>query len=235
MSGQAATCDLCGASFAPYGRNARTFCKRCAAKADREVAKRPPADCKACGKRFVAASRNARYCSDECRAEGARRRNLEHQRRYMADPQKRAIAMARTRASAAARAARERGGRPPRPQAPYRADPNAEPSTCRLCGRKFAQYGHTPCNAYCKRCTAKSDREVGRTLRLKCQVCGGRFSTTTRSARYCSDECRAESAMRSRREDERRYRADPARRAIAAAQGRARLAARSGGRGAGGG
>ena len=228
MSGRAATCDLCGASFAPYGRNAHTFCKRCAAKADREAARTPHVDCKICGKRFAAASRSARYCSVACRAEGVRRRNLEHQRRYMADPEKRAIAMARTRASAAARAARERDGRAPRRKAPMRVDPDAEPSTCRLCGRTFAQYGRTTTSVYCKRCVAKADREAGRTLRLKCRVCGGRFSTTTRSARYCSDECRAESAMRARREDERKFRADPARRALAAAQERARLAARGG-------
>ena len=228
MSGQAAACKLCGRTFAPYGLGAQNFCKRCAAKADREAARTLRADCKECGRRFSTSSRRVRYCSRECSADGARRRNREHQRRYLADPEKRAIAMARARACTAARAARMRGGRPPQQQPPLRADPNAEPSTCRLCGCKFAQYGHTTCNVYCKRCAAKADMEAARTLRMKCTVCGGMFSTSTRSARYCSDECRAEGMKRGRRESHRRFRADPRRRALAEALARARDAARGG-------
>ena len=226
MPWQAATCVLCGTSFAPYGRGSRTFCKRCAARADRRAARTHRADCKACGKRFAAASRSFRYCSDECRADGVRRRNREHQRKYMADPERRAIAMARARAYTAARASRERGGRPPQPQPPMRADPNAEPTVCRLCGRTFAQYGRTNRHVYCKRCTAKADRDAGRTLRTECRTCGGRFSTASRAARYCSDECRAEGKRRATQESDRRFKADPERRALAAAQNRARNAAR---------
>ena len=218
-------CRLCGRTFAPYGRGARTFCRRCAARADREAARTLRMDCKECGKGFVASRRSDRYCSDECRAEAARRRSREGQRRYVADPEKRAIALARTRASAAARAARKRGGRPPQRHAPPRADPNAGPSVCGLCGRTFAQYGRSNRHAYCRRCTARADSEVGRTLRAKCAECGGRFSTASRTVRYCSDECRAGSARRAVRERDRRFKADPARRVLAEAQKRALRAA----------
>ena len=186
-------------------------------------------DCKACGKRFSAPRRSARYCSDGCRADGARRRNREHQRKYLADPEKRALTAARNRAIAAARAARKRGGRPPQRQAPPRADPDAEPSVCRLCGRTFAQYGRSNRHAYCRRCTARADRDVGRTLRAKCAGCGGRFSTTSLAVRYCSDECRADGALRSQRKSDLRFKADPGKRALAEAQKRALRASRMGG------
>ena len=227
-------CRLCGRNFAPYGRGrARTFCRRCAARADREAARTLHVDCKACGKGFAAASRTVRYCSDECRAEGARRLNIEYQRKYKADPERRAIATARTRASAAARAARKRGGRPPQKRPPMRVDPNAEPSVCRLCGRTFAQYGHTPCNAYCKRCAARADREITRMVDAKCRACGKAFTAAGRTFHYCSKACRADGARRGRRESRRRLRADPAKRALAEAQERLSRAARRGG-GAGG-
>ena len=230
MSGQAAVCDLCGASFAPHGRGGGAFCRRCAARADREAGRPLRMDCKACGKRFSPPRRNIRYCSDACRAEGARRRSRESQRRYVADPEKRAINAARNRVAAAARRALKRGGGPPtRRPALLRADPNAEPSVCGLCGRRFAQYGRSSRHGYCKRCTARADREVGRTLRAKCAECGGRFSTTSRAIRYCSDECRAEGLRRSQRKSDRRRKADPRKRALAEARKRALNAARRGG------
>ena len=226
MSGHAATCKLCGTGFAPYSRGVHAYCKRCTTRADREAERALHVDCKECGKRFDAPSRRVRYCSDACRVDGTRRRNRVHQRRYMADPEKRAVAIARARAYSAASASRRRGGRPPQPQAPSRADPNAEPSVCRLCGRAFAQYGRG-IHAYCKRCTAKADREAGRTLRMKCSVCGSKFSTAARSAKYCSDECRADAKLRGYLERYRRFKADPKRRAMAAARERARHAARA--------
>ncbi len=231
MSGQAAACRMCGAGFARYGRGAGALCKRCAAKAGREAGRALRASCKACGKGFAASTRSARYCSAECRADGARRRNREHQRKYMADPARRALAMARMRVAAAARATRERGGRPPRRQAPPRVDPNAAPSVCRLCGRGFAQYGGSNRHAYCRRCTAKADREMGRTLRASCKACGKKFSTASRAVRYCSAECRAEGLRSSRRGSDRRLKTDTKKRATAGARKGARSAARRGGAG----
>ena len=232
MPGPDAACNLCGRTFAPHGRGgARTFCRRCTARADREAGRPLRMDCKACGKGFSASRRTDRYCSDACRAEGARRRSREGQRRYVADPEKRAINAARNRVASAARAARARGGRPPRRQAMWRADPNAEPSTCRLCGRAFAQYGGSNRHAYCKRCTAKADREIARTLREKCRACGKRFSTTSRNVYYCSDECRAEGARRSRHRRNLRLKAEPEKRALVEAQRRASGASRRAGKG----
>ena len=227
MPRPAAACRLCGASFAPYGRGPRVYCRRCAARADRDAARALRADCRVCGKGFAAARRSDRYCSVPCRAEAARRRNLEHQRKYMADPEKRAMTAARARAAEAARAAREGGGRRPDERQAPRANPSAEPSTCRLCGRGFEQYGRG-WRAYCRRCTSKADRAVAARLRAKCKECGKAFTTSNRAVRYCSDGCRAEGLRRSGRRSKGRIKADPEKRALAAAQRRAWSAARRG-------
>ena len=227
MAGPTA-CRTCGRGLERHGGRSRVFCKECAAKADREIARKPRVKCKECGKKFAAASRIVRYCSRGCRAEFARRYNREYQRKLLADPEKRAIILARTRASAAARRARKRGGRPPQRQPPMRVDPNAEPSVCRLCGRGFAQYGRTNRHVYCRQCTARADREIAKKLRVKCKECGKAFTTTKRSVRYCSDECSAEGVRRSRRRSNARRLADPERHAARAAYMRARSAARGG-------
>ena len=226
MDGRTA-CRICGSSFEQHGGRRRVFCRECTARADRAIAARPAAQCRECGGRFSAPSRSFRYCSDACRTEAGRRYNREYQRRYLTDPGKRAMALARTRASASARRARQAGGmRPPRqPRPPQRANPKAEPSVCRLCGRSFAPYAHTH-HAYCRRCTAKADREVAKTLRADCRECGKAFSATNRNVHYCSKECRAGGTRRSHRESRRRIKADPEKRALAAAQSRARNARR---------
>ena len=167
-----------------------------------------------------------------------RRYNREYMRRYVADPEKRAICAARTRASAAARRARARedkegrGQGRPRQAGPGAASrPRAAPSgtgVCALCGRAFAQYGRTA-HSYCKRCTAKADREIARVLRVDCRECGKGFSTTNRIVRYCSDACRAAGKRRGKRKSDRERMADPKKRALAAARIGARKAARSGG------
>ena len=231
MSNSAA-CKVCGRSFEqPRERGGRRFfCERCRAKADAEIARELRVKCKECGKAFTTTSRHAKYCSRECSAEPRRRYAREYQRRAMADPEKRAIIMARVRASAAASAARKRGGGPPqKPPAP-RADPNAEPSVCRLCGRAFEQYGYAHCHVYCKECTARADKAIARKMRVKCGECGKAFTTTSRAVRYCSDECSADAKRRSTRESGRRRMADPKRRAANAAYMRAWYAARGGGR-----
>ena len=227
--GERIACKMCGSGFAQYGSGRRAFCRECTARADREIAARPAVKCRECGSEFSAPSRSFRYCSDACRTEFVRRYNREYQRRYLADPEKRAVALARTRASAAARAARRGGGRPPQrqPQRPMRADPNAEPSVCGLCGSGFAPYGHTH-HAYCKKCTARADREIARTLRADCKACGRAFSATNRNVRYCSAACRADGVRRSHLESRRRIESDPEKSALAAAQRRACSAARRG-------
>lgn len=94
---------------------------------------------------------------------------------------------------------------------------------CRLCGRGFVQYAGAP-TVYCKRCAAKADRAVGRTVRTKCKECGKAFDAASLLLRYCSDECRIEGRRRRVREDARRHRADPEWRAMISAQRRAKAA-----------
>ena len=223
-------CKMCGRSFVQRERGGRhSYCKRCRARADMEVARKLRVKCKECGKAFATTSRAVRYCSDECRAESARRYGREYQRKAMADPERRAIHMVRVRASGAARRARERGGMPPQRQPPMRSDPNAEPSICRLCGRSFEQRERGGRHSYCERCRARAAMEVARKLRVKCRECGKAFSAAIRSARYCSDECRASGKRRINRESRRRRMADPEKRAIGAAHVRAWNAAHAGG------
>lgn len=100
----------------------------------------------------------------------------------------------------------------------------AEPITCKLCGRDFAPYSRSY-HVYCRRCRAKSDRRLGRTMIVKCRVCGGGFSTAHPLACYCSDKCRAEARRRADREYHRRYSSDPKKRALVLARGRATAAA----------
>ena len=219
MAGPTA-CRQCGRSFEPYGGHYRVYCKKCTARADKAIVLAPPVKCRECGKKFTASHRSSRYCSDACRAEGARRYNREYMRRYIADPEKRAIARAHTRASAAARKARKRGGRPTQRQAPLRVDPSAAPSVCRLCGRTFAQYGRGG-HADCKRCAARVDRKISRPPNTKCKECGKKLNAASRRVRYCSKACSAEGLRRSCRESARRAKADPEKRALAAARGRA--------------
>lgn len=58
----------------------------------------------------------------------------------------------------------------------------AEAAACGLCGRGLAAYGRGR-HAYCKRCMAKTDREIARTLRTGCRACGKALATTNRIVR----------------------------------------------------
>ena len=106
-------CALCGRDLGPYRRSgSNVYCKRCIAKADRELGRVVAMACRECGKKFSTQNRIVRYCSKECRADGYRHVVRESARRHMADPGKRARAAARARAYAAAkRAAKKSGGR----------------------------------------------------------------------------------------------------------------------------
>ena len=92
------TCGLCGRSFVPHGRGARTHCEQCTARLDGEVARVQRIKCKECGKEFSAKNRTVRYCSSMCSTEAIRRRIREYARRRAADPKQRAILAARDRA-----------------------------------------------------------------------------------------------------------------------------------------
>ena len=220
-------CRLCGRGIEPHGRGNRpAYCKRCIAKADREIARMPRVDCRKCGKTFSTRTRTVRYCSDPCRSAAARRARIERQRRYNGDPEKLALTRARGRLAAAARRARARGDKqPPRANRDVKSlKPNpksAEPYACALCGRDFVPYGgRRP--AYCKRCAARADKEIGRKMTLDCKECGTKFTTPNRSARYCSTKCSAAGRMHSSNESARRsIAADPEARALAAARSRA--------------
>ena len=96
---------------------------------------------------------------------------------------------------------------------------------CRLCGRAFEQYGSAH-HLYCKRCTAKADERIAKTPAAKCGMCGKKFFAARRSAKYCSDACRADSRRRYGREYQRMYAADPEKRAIKLARARVSIAAR---------
>ena len=103
-------CALCGRDFAPYGGGRRpVHCKRCAAKADKEIGREITLNCKECGTRFSTPNRTVRYCSRACSAAGERRNTRGRGRRRMADPEARAVDLARRRAYAAASRAKEKG------------------------------------------------------------------------------------------------------------------------------
>ena len=102
----------------------------------------------------------------------------------------------------------------------------AKATVCRLCRRSITPSGRGGRPVYCRRCTAKADRENARKPRVACKECGKAFPTKTRSVRYCSDGCRTASARRANIESRRRYEADPKKRAIKLARERARAAAR---------
>ena len=230
--GRPTACRLCGRDLGPRRRSGSSaYCKRCIAKADREIVRKPRVDCRECGKTFSTKTRSVHYCSDACRTVSARRANTENQRRYEADPEKRALKRARARLAAAARRARARGDKQsPRANRDVKGlKPNpksAEPYACALCGRDFVPYGGGR-PAYCKRCAAKADKEIGRKRTLNCKECGTRFSTPNRSVCYCSPKCRAAGRMHSSNASARRsMAADPEARALASARQRAWIAAR---------
>ena len=200
---ESTVCGLCGRTLAPHGGGGgsrrHAYCGRCTASAvdGKAAAGAQPDECKECGKKFYARTRSVKYCSDACSAAGTRRSRTASQRKYMTDPENRAMSLARSRALYAARTAKARGqGRPRRRSAGRRSAAArrprsakmAEPSTCRLCGRTFAQYGHRRTN-YCKRCRARIDRKINTVLAVGCKVCGKRFSTKSPLAKYCSRAC----------------------------------------------
>ena len=226
-------CRLCSRSVKPSGRGKTpSYCKRCTAKADREIAKKPRVDCQECGKTFSTRTRSVRYCSDACRTAAARRADIVNQRRHEADPWNRAMKLARARRAATARRARARGRRPPTRasrdvKSLKRNAKAAEPYPCELCGRDFAPYGGAR-PVHCRRCSARIDMEIDKERAVKCMECGKKFSTPTRVARYCSRACSAAGRARTSREGERRRMADPEARALAAARTRAWVAANRG-------
>ena len=224
-------CGLCGSDIGPHGRGNRpAYCKRCIAKADREIARMPRVDCRECGKTFSTRTRTVHYCSDACRTVAARRARVEGQRRYNADPEKLALARARGRLAAAARRAKARGDKqPPRANRDVKSlKPNpksAEPYACALCGRDFVPYGGAR-PIHCKRCSARMNREMARVMAVDCKECGKKFSTSNRTVRYCSKACSAAGQRRSSNASARRNRADPEKHAVFLARQRARTAAR---------
>ena len=102
-SAEPSVCGLCGRDFLPYNRARHAYCKRCAAKADREIVRKMRVKCKECGKSFSTTNHNVRYCSKACSAAGKRRSRRESRHRRMADPEKRAAESAYVRAWYAAR------------------------------------------------------------------------------------------------------------------------------------
>ena len=231
---KAGACRLCGRGIEPHGRGGSpAYCKGCTAKADKKAARMPRVDCRECGKAFSTRLLTVRYCSDPCRSAAARRASVEGRRRYDADPEKLALKRARSRLAAAARRAKKRGDRPPRANRDIKGlRPNArsaEPYPCALCGSDFVPYGAGR-PAYCKRCAAKADKEIGRERTLNCKECGKKFTTPNRIVKYCSTKCRAAGRRRISREGARKRMKDPEARAMAAARRRAWDAARRGGK-----
>ena len=224
---------LSGQGLAQHGGASHTRHKEYAAKSGGKAGGTLSIDCKECGREFSTNTRASRYCSDDCRLDGRRRRVRESTRRYMADPEKHAIALARSRANDARR--RKQAGMGKRrlhaghgagAAAATTAAAPSKQATCRLCGRSFAKYGGTR-HAYCKECTARADRKVGRVMRVQCAQCGKEFSTTHSRVRYCSAACGAEARRIRDREHSQRRLVDPEKRAGPAAHARAAGARRS--------
>ena len=101
----------------------------------------------------------------------------------------------------------------------------ASTATCRTCGRGFERSGRYGSGVYCKRCTAKADREFAKRLRVDCKECGKKFSAPKHSVRYCSDACRSATTRRRNRDNQRKYLSDPKNRAIKLARTRRAAAA----------
>ena len=107
-------CALCGRDFVPYGGRRPVHCKRCAAKADKDIGRKRTLNCKECGKKFSTLNRIVRYCSRECNAASQSRISRESGRLRLKDPEVRALASARWRAWVAARKGKQEGsGRRP--------------------------------------------------------------------------------------------------------------------------
>ena len=223
-------CRLCGRDFEPHRRpGSSVYCRRCVARADREVTKTVSADCRECGRTFPTRTRSIHYCSDACRAAAVRRARAENQRKRDADPEKRALLITRARLAAAARRARKRGEKPPRTNRDVGSletnAKSAEPYACALCGRDFVPYGGA-LPIHCKRCSAKMNREMVRVMAVNCKECGKEFSTPKRSVRYCSKACSAAGRRRSTNESARKRMADPEKHALRLARTRTWAAAR---------
>ena len=78
-------CRVCGRGFAPYGNRITSYCKRCRARADREISRVLRVRCKECRKAFSTPNRAVRYCSDECRKAAHMRQSRASRRRRPAE------------------------------------------------------------------------------------------------------------------------------------------------------
>ena len=78
---ESTACRVCGRSFAPYGNRITSYCKRCRARADREISKVLRVRCRECGKAFPTTNRAVRYCSDPCRKAAHTRQSRASRRR----------------------------------------------------------------------------------------------------------------------------------------------------------
>ena len=104
---------------------------------------------------------------------------------------------------------------------------------CKACGKTFAPHGRMP-RSHCKRCSAKADRAAAKAITAKCRVCGTQFTARTRTACYCSAECRARGNREYIRKYMRRYIGDPEKRALKLARARVASASRRAGKKGGG-
>ena len=199
---ETAECRLCGRPFRPRrGGGPLNYCARCGRKADREAVRVHRVRCKECGGTFHTPNRSVKYCSAPCRKKGYARRRRPA----------RAPSAAAPGASAAAPPSRAKERtvkcricgkafltdmRPGKPQVYCSPPCRAEGSRVRM--REYMRrYLADPKRraVHAARLRASSARRTARDARnrtrsIECAQCGGEFSTSNRSIRYCSDPCR---------------------------------------------
>ena len=197
---ETAKCLLCGRRFGPRrgGSGPLNYCARCGRKADMEAVRVHRVRCRECGGTFRTPNRSIGYCSDACRKKGYTRR------RSAASAASAAAAVAPSAGLARERTVKCRicgkafltDMRPGKPQVYCSPPCRAEGSRVRM--REYMRrYLADPKRraVHAARLRASSARRTARDARnrtrsVECAQCGGEFSTSNRSIRYCSDPCR---------------------------------------------
>ena len=200
---KAIACRLCGRGLEASLPDMRRYCDPCRERAAKEASARTHrVQCKECGGTFQTPRRTVRYCSAACRKKGykARRGQAGSGRardgmiecRECGGPLVAGVGPGtRVYCSAACRAEGKRTWMRNYMRR-YLADP-----------KKSALHSARADAAQARR-RAAAARDRAR--RMRCRMCGGKFSTPRGGVRYCSDPCREKGRRLVREAGERRRR-----------------------------